>query len=115
MIKAGIFFVLLAFSVQAPFAQVGGTPQYLDSLNHELAKAKDDTSRVLIMAALSDGYFPANFDTIMLYGKRGLELSQQIKFPRGEAKILGGHRAGSSNSGRFPKSVRIWVPWFENC
>ena len=105
MIKAGICFVLLTFSVHAPFAQGGGTPQYLDSLKHELAKAKDDTSRVLTIAALCDGYFPSNFDTIIFYGKRGLELSQQIKFPRGEAKILGAIGQALQIPGDFPKAL----------
>ena len=59
--------------------------KYTDSLNIELAKAKDDTSRVLILANLSYHHRYQNLDTAQVYAKQSLELTQKINFKRGES------------------------------
>jgi two-component system, NtrC family, sensor kinase len=58
--------------------------KYTDSLSIELSKAKDDTSRVLILANLSYFHRYQNLDTAQVYGKQSLALAQKINFERGE-------------------------------
>jgi hypothetical protein len=70
MIKKFTFTILLAFACSIGYAQVWGNSHLLDSLKHELAKAKEDTIRVLIMAKLCNLYANSDFDSANLYGQR---------------------------------------------
>ena len=60
--------------------------QALDSIKHQLAIAKQDTSRVLILVDLCNSYRNANVDSSVMYGQQALAMSQSIKFFRGEAR-----------------------------
>jgi signal transduction histidine kinase len=82
MVMRRFFLLLFAMTIlKMGWAQ----SKYTDSLNIELAKAVDDTSRVLILANLSYYYRYQNLDTALVYGKKSLELAQKINFPRGES------------------------------
>ena len=59
--------------------------KYTDSLNIELAKTNDDTSRVLILADLAYYHRYQNLDTGMVYAQQALSLAKNIKFFRGQA------------------------------
>jgi two-component system, NtrC family, sensor kinase len=81
-------FFLSTILLNTGFAQ----SKYIDSLSIVLAKAKDDTSRVSVLADL--GYFHRyqNLDTAMAFCQKAILLAQQIKFSKGESKayqILG--------------------------
>lgn len=65
---------------------LGQNRQEADSLRHELAIAKQDTNRVLILVELAINYQNANPDSAMLYGKQSLDLAQKITFLRGQAR-----------------------------
>src|SRR6185437_1703870 len=105
MIKAITITILLLFFCSAIFSQAGGTGQFRDSLKHELVIAKDDTSRVLIMAALANANFGFNIDTANLYGNKARELAQRIHFLRGEVSILIAFGNGLQVEGDYPKSL----------
>ena len=81
MRKQFIFIFLIAIFCNKSYAQ----SKYTDSLSIELAKAKDDTSRVLILANLSYFHRYQNLDTAQVYGRQSLELAQGIHFLRGES------------------------------
>src|SRR5665647_1501772 len=98
--------ILLLFFCGTTFSQVGGTNQLRDSLKHELIIAKDDTSRVLIMAELANAYFGFYLDSANLYGNKALELAQRIHFSRGEASALNALGAGLQTEGDYPKSFK---------
>jgi hypothetical protein len=66
MTKAFTVTNLLLFFCGTIFSQVGGSVQLKDNLKHELIIAKNDTSRVLIMAALARAYPVFNIDTANL-------------------------------------------------
>ena len=104
MTKAFTIPILLLFFCGTTFSQVGGTDQLRDSLKHELIIAKNDTSRVLIMAELANAYTGFNFDTVNLYGNKALELAQRIHFLRGEASALNALGFGIQIQGDYPKS-----------
>src|SRR5665647_575509 len=105
MIKNFTITILLLFFCGTTFSQVGGTDQLRDSLKHELVIAKDDTSRVLVMAELANANFGFNIDTANLYGNKALELAQQIHFLRGEVSVLIALGNGLQIEGDYPKSL----------
>ena len=58
---------------------------YLDSLKRSLAVAKEDTTRVLLLAELSLWSIFSNPDTSLALAKEGIRLAQQINYSKGEA------------------------------
>jgi two-component system, NtrC family, sensor kinase len=78
-----IFLTLLFATIIA--ANLFAQSKYTDSLQIELAKAEDDTSRVLILAELGYYHRYQNFDTGFAYSQEALQLAQKIKFLRGES------------------------------
>ena len=106
MIKAFTIIILLAFAGNIGSSQVGGTDQTRDSLRHELAIAKDDTSRVLIMIDIANAYALSNLDNLNKYGNLALALAQKIQFARGEASALNALANGLQIEGDYPKSLQ---------
>jgi two-component system, NtrC family, sensor kinase len=104
MLKALKITILHLFFCSTIFSQVGGTNQYRDSLKHELLIAKNDTSRVLIMAALSSAYNGFYPDSVNLYGNEALKLAERISFPMGIARALIALGLGVQLEGEYPKS-----------
>jgi signal transduction histidine kinase len=87
------------------FSQLGGTKEFRDSLKYELAIAKTDTGRVLIMVQLANAYFVNYSDSLIQYGTHALELAKRIKFLRGEASALIALGLGFQFQSDFPKSL----------
>jgi signal transduction histidine kinase len=79
----------------------------IDSLKYELATARQDTSRVLIMAQLLDYYRLFKPDSAMKYGEQALSLSRQIKFPKGEAMALQAIAFVYRELGDLPKALSL--------
>jgi hypothetical protein len=70
------------------YAQINFSYLQTDSLRNELAKAKQDTSLVLLMSDLAEGFRWSKSDSAMYYGQKALLLAQKINFKRGEASAL---------------------------
>jgi two-component system, NtrC family, sensor kinase len=104
MKRAFTITILTLFFCDTVFSQVSGTDQLRDSLRHELTIAKNDTSRVLVMAELANAYSGFNSDTIDFYGNGALELARRIHFFRGEASALNALGSGFQLQGDYPKS-----------
>ena len=81
--------------------------QALDSIKHQLAIAKQDTSRVLILVDLCNSYRNANVDSSVMYGQQALAMSQSIKFFRGEARAAYNIGITYRILGDIPKSLEI--------
>lgn len=105
MIKYFNLTILFLYFCGTTFSQVGGSDQLRDSLKHELGIAKNDTSRVLIMAELGNAYFGFNNDTANLYVNKALKLAKQIHFLRGEVSVLIAFGNGLQVEGDYPKSL----------
>jgi two-component system NtrC family sensor kinase len=56
----------------------------IDSLQHELTRVHQDTSRVMLLSWLSILYRMMNPDSALFYGHKALTLGQQIHFVKGE-------------------------------
>jgi two-component system, NtrC family, sensor kinase len=81
--------------------------KYTDSLLHQLAGVKNDTSRVLIMSDLCYFHRYTNIDSSMFYGNKAVALAQQIKFLRGEADALNKLGLSWREKGDLPKSLEL--------
>ena len=76
-IKKSIAALLFVMMLASPgFTQ----RKYTDSLAIELTKAKNDTSRVLILADLAYYHRYQDLDTGMVYAQQALSQAQKIKF-----------------------------------
>jgi hypothetical protein len=102
-----ILIISILFSVCAGFSQIGGTNELRDSLKNELANAKNDTSRVLIMAELANSYWTNSPDSLYKYANKSLALAHQIQFLRGEVTALNALAAGFQVKGDYPQSLQI--------
>jgi tetratricopeptide (TPR) repeat protein len=106
MIKTLTITVLFTFVGEIGFSQIGGTDQLRDRLKYQLAIAKDDTTRVLIMADIANAYYTNNPDSLNMYGTQALTLAQRIQFSRGEASALNALGLGQQLEGDYPKSLQ---------
>jgi two-component system NtrC family sensor kinase len=79
----------------------------IENLTHQLAIAKQDTSRVLIMGEFCFLYNFSNSDSAVIYGQKELNLAQQIKFLRGEAGALNSLAIHYRILGEDPKSLEL--------
>src|SRR5215467_4020510 len=106
MKKTSIIILLIAFIGNSVFAQLGGTDQFRDSLKHELAIAKTDTSRVLLLVHVANAFFVNYADSLIKYGTQALELAKRIKFSRGEARALIALGLAFQFQNDYPKSLK---------
>ncbi len=60
----------------------------IDSLQKALAVSKADTNRVLILQELADSYALKGKDSALIYTDRGIQLSKELKYIKGEALCL---------------------------
>ena len=104
MIKNITITILSLFFCGAIFSQVGGADRDRDSLKHELVLAKNDTSRVLILAKLASAYNGFYPDTVNFYGKEALALAERINFSRGKVRAFITLGLGFQLEGEYPQS-----------
>ena len=91
----------------AASAQINFYYLQTDSLKQELLKAKDDTSRVLLMANLAEAYRWSNPDSAMYFGQGGLKLAKEINFIRGEVNSLTSISVVERELGNLAKALNI--------
>ena len=102
--KALAFTILLALISSCAFAQ---DQQVIDSLKHELAIAKHDTSRVLIMAVLCERYRNSKPDSALFFGEKGMALAEKIKFPKGMIRNTAYYGRIFRDLGNLPKEMAM--------
>jgi two-component system, NtrC family, sensor kinase len=76
------YFILILFLSSIVFTSAQQS-NVLDSLQQELSKAKNDTSRVSALSSLADYYGFIQFDSSLFYAAKTSELSQKINYPLG--------------------------------
>ena len=103
MIKTFITTIFFAVTSVASIAQ----NKYTDSLMHQLALAKDDTIKALVMAELCYFYRYSSTDSSLSYGERALVLSKKINFWKGEANALNRLGLTMREKGDFPKALEL--------
>jgi two-component system, NtrC family, sensor kinase len=78
-----------------------------DSLKHELAITKTDTSSVLIMAELCFWYRTLNPDSALFFGEKGMKLSEKIYFPKGLIRNITYYGRVMTDLGNMPKALAM--------
>jgi len=104
MIKSFIFIILLVFVCSGGFSQ---SREAIDDLHHQLAIAKDDTSRIKVQAYLCLLHRLGNTDSSILYGQQALKSAQQINYPRGEMLALGFMSITMEQMGNLAKALEM--------
>ena len=75
-------------------------------LKQALARATADTTRTLLLADISASYRYSRFDSVTHYAWRGLNLAQQIRYPKGEGRNLSRLGIVISERGNLPQALR---------
>ena len=104
MVKSFIFTFL--FSIICFFG-LTQTMEAIDSLQQQLANAKDDTSRINAQIALCLLYRLGNTDSSLMYGQQALESAEKIKYIRGQISALGFMCIVMEQRGNLPKSLEL--------
>ena len=103
MIKKFVVTLLFAFICIVTFSQ----QKKIDSIRHQLTIAKDDSSRVLMMADLSFTYNFENPDSGLMYADKAIELAKQIHFSRGEIRGMFSKSAILETNGDMPEALEL--------
>jgi len=104
MIKKLLFIVILTFSWTFSISQSIDT---IASLHHALTIAKDDTSRINALLAMSYEYRLGNADSAIFYGKLALDQSKKAKYAKGEALACGFIAIASHQIGNIPQALEM--------
>jgi two-component system NtrC family sensor kinase len=104
MIKTFTLTILLAFTCSIGFTQ---TKEAVDSLQHQLAIAKDDTSRINAQIALCRLYRLGNTDSSLIYGEQAFQSAQQIHYLPGQILALSFMCIVTEQQGNLPKSLEL--------
>ncbi len=103
MIKKLTFTSILVFVFGVCFSQ----DNEADSLRIEFSNARADTSRVLILAQLSNYYKFNKPDSCLFYGNKALQLARQINFPKGELRAFQAIVVTYNKLGNISKALQM--------
>jgi two-component system NtrC family sensor kinase len=104
MKKAFALGIILSLAWSIAFTQ---TKEAIDNLHHQLAIAKDDTSRIKVQAYLCLLYRLGNTDSSIFYGQQALKSAQRINYLRGEILALGFMSITMEQMGNLPKALEM--------
>ena len=104
MVEKFITIVFLSLIGCVGFTQ---TRVAIDSLNHQIEIAKDDTSRIKAQAFLCLLYRLGNTDSSIYYGQQALKSAQQINYPEGEILALGYMSITMEQIGNLSKALEM--------
>ncbi|HEY2580833.1 MAG TPA: tetratricopeptide repeat protein, partial [Mucilaginibacter sp.] len=79
-----------------------------DSLKKLLNNAMPDTTRVVLLKNLGNGYSHSKPDTAMIYYQKGLELSRRIYFMNGQGMCLNNLGNMFWQKGNYPKALNLY-------
>ena len=94
--------LLICFSIQS-VAQDFET----DSLKALLQTSKEDTNKVWLLDALSERYSWTFADTAVMYAREELQLSQKLKFKKGEAYAMLDMGGAFTTLGNYPLALEF--------
>ncbi len=94
--------ILLQFSMMS--VAVGQNPATY-SVKQLLTQARQDSSRVMLLAQLSVNYRFFKPDSSMLYAQQALQLAVNLNFPKGKARALHVYGEALRFRGEFPQAL----------
>ncbi len=103
MTKKFIFIFLSALICITVFGQ----NKRIDSIRQQLSAAKDDTSRVLILADLSYAFGFQNSDSALMYANKAIALAKQIHFSRGNIRAIYSKVSITETNGDIPEALEL--------
>jgi signal transduction histidine kinase len=86
-----------------------GQKKAIDSLKNALTTVKDDTSRVMLMNALSRAYLYSRPDSSLLLAQQAAQLAKTIKFLKGEAIGLDHEGLAFNTMGNYPSALTCLI------
>src|SRR5258705_12906349 len=95
-------FWLLLF-LQLIVSSIYSQEQAVDSLNKRLLTAKEDTSKVLLLAALIHTYVYSHPDSAIFLAQQGYDLAQRLNFAKGQSFCLTRMAVPMLLLGNFPR------------
>src|SRR5436190_7913010 len=101
-----IFIIACVFLISLEFC-FSQTRDAIDSLRHQLAGAKDDTTRINAQIALCLLYRLGNTDSSLMYGEQALQAAEKIKYISGQVSALGFMCIVTEQRGNLPKSLEL--------
>lgn len=78
-----------------------------DSLKLVLSHEMEDSTRVLLLAALSFEYSNKQVDTAIIYAQQSLKLAQRLEYKKGEAIATSTYARCLSAQGNYPKAIEL--------
>jgi len=100
--KKNLLLLLLLFASNFGFTQ---TPEAISNLQHQIAIAKDDTSRINQQAFLCLLYRLGNADSSLFYGEQALSTARKINYVKGEVLTLSFMSITLVQMGNLPKAL----------
>ena len=100
--KKKLVLILLLFVSNLGIAQ---TPEAIGNLQHQIAIAKDDTSRINQQAFLCLLYRLGNADSSLFYGELALNAARKINYVKGEVLALSFMSITLVQMGNLPKAL----------
>src|SRR5579875_1563856 len=100
--KEKAILILLLFLSNFGFTQ---TPEAISYLQHQIANAKDDTTRIKQQAFLCLLYRLGNSDSSLFYGQQALKAANKINYVQGEALALSFMSITLEQMGNLPKAL----------
>lgn len=79
--------LIFIITINSVASQLRGKPK-IDSLLIELQKSKEDTNKVNLLISISYDYSKFNVDEGLKFGQQSLDLSQKLKWKKGEARAF---------------------------
>ena len=104
MIKTVIATFIFLFTWSIGITQ---TTEAIDNLLHQLAIAKDDTSRIKAQVSLCLLYRLGNTDSSIYYGQIALKSSDKIHYRKGEILALSFMAITTEQQGNLPKAMEM--------
>src|SRR6478609_2299639 len=100
------FILTFLFSIVCSFGFTQ-TREAVDSLQRQLANAKDDTSRINAQIALCLFYRLGNTDSSLMYGQQALESAEKINYIPGQISVLGFMCIVAEQRGNLPGALEL--------
>jgi two-component system, NtrC family, sensor kinase len=101
-----LLLTLFLLGMTMAYAQFGPTNSpTIESLRHELSRARHDTNRVLIMVTLCDLY--RSTDSAQYFGQQAVELSRKIDFRSGEIRAMSLLGRAVAELGNLPQGFQL--------
>jgi two-component system NtrC family sensor kinase len=87
--------------------------RYIDSLQHELSVADNDTMRFILFGRIADVYTEINSDSAFYYAEKAIPYTKKMQFKLEEETALGVMGYAQINLGNYPRSLEYFLSAIE--